>query len=1056
MNFSLPSFSLRHPITVVMVLVSVAVAGTIAWYRMPLKFLPDMDLPYVGCFVPYTGASPSQVEKEIAIPAEGEFRTIPNLKRIYTYSSNAGCRINMQFESGTAMATASAEVRDRVERLKLVLPQEVDRIFIYRHSSNSIPVMAFGLFKEGNEEEFIHLVRTIGEPRLSRVDGVAEVQIFASKPEPEVLIEFDQDKLRTHNVPLYQVITNLQMANLNLSVGELLDGETKCLVRVVDEFTRPESLADIIVSSSGLRLRDVAKVGFRSREMEGHYDIDGKGGAFIIVRKESEANTVETCQALKEEMERLKEDPVFAGSQDFVFFDQSEMVLSALNGLIDAGRGGGMLAILVLYLFLLRLRPTLVVALAIPVSLLAALAVMFFWGMSLNVVTMVSLIVAVGMLVDDAIVVIENIYRHIQLGRDHVESAERGTNEVGIAITASTITTVVVFIPVFYMQRGEMSEYMKEFAVPITAALFASLFVAFTLIPLAVGHMRERKTRHLFVSQEEASSGLVGKRGFFERAFAVHPLTHVINAYGACLNFVLHRRLASMLVIILIMAATVAIPYRKVGIQNMPTLDMRQVNVDVKLDQNFDMAMAADLFDVIGKAIDKQREELGIKNVFRMFTRAGGKFEIHLIEADEAGFAGLKYGTQDVLGIISERLPKAVPGAELTVCLPETGEGGDSEKSINLRMRGDDTLLLTQYAERFKTLLETLENVSDVRVDTERAKQEVQLRVDEALAQSAGISPMVIARTVDIALRGARLPYMKQAGREFPVWAQFQEEDRKRRDNLENVAVVGSQGALVPLNQLVTFDKAKSPMEIRRVDAKSVVQITARVGGKDMVKIQKDIQALINNFELPSGYSVHLGEQFEEIAANLANFAATLLLAIILIYIVMATLFESLLLPLSILVSVPLAFIGVYWGLFFMETSLDTVGLIGCILMVGVVVKNGIVIVDHINLLRNEGLDRLAAAVQAGKDRFRPVMMTALTTILGVAPLAMESQSGSTISFVSLGRAFISGLSAGTLLTLVVVPLLYSVIEDAADQARGFLADCSRLAGRPVAEDSNQ
>ncbi|HRT66867.1 MAG TPA: efflux RND transporter permease subunit [Candidatus Hydrogenedentes bacterium] len=1045
MKFSLPAFSLRHPVAVLMTLASCVGVGIIACYAMPLKFLPEMDFPFIGSFMPYPGATPQQVEREIAIPAEGEFRTIPGVSRIWSSSTTDGCRINMRFESGTNMATASAEVRDRIERLKLKLPKDVDRILLFRHNSNSIPIMAFGLFRAGDEMEFIHLVRTIIRSRLSRVEGVAEVTIFASKPEPEVLIEFDQNRLKTHNVALYQVVGLLQTANLNMSVGSLNDAGNKFYVRVTDEYNRPEDLAEIVISPSGLRLKDVAQVSFRTREAEGHYDIDDKGGAFIIIRKESEANAVQTCRNVLEEIGRIKADPAFEGVEEKIFFDQSELILTARDGLIHEGQAGGLLAIIVLYIFLLRLRPTLVVALAIPVSMVTALGYMYFTGLTLNMITMVSMIVAVGMLVDDAIVVVENIFRYRQLGLDPVTSAIRGTQEVMVAVTASTITTVVVFIPVFYMQSGEMAAYMKQFAVPMTAALFASLFVAFTLIPLSTSRMKQEKPKN---RRGEDSSAW--NRWRLLRFFQVHPITRLIHLYAKILDLSLRRRLASVVAIGAVMLVTAYFPYRRVGMQDMPTLDLREIDVRVDLDQNFDMAMATDVFEQLKDAIKKQRDELDIKNLFTRYGPGGGSIDVYLKKPEEYP-VGQKppYSTQDALNILWQRLPAKLPGVDIQLAMPETRREGETAKTVSVRLSGDDSLRLAQLAEQFQWLMRSLPNITDVNIGVPRTKQEVQLQVDGPRADSAGINPSVIARTVDVALRGNRLPYLKQGGREFPVWAQFREEDRKSKDNLENVAVIGKTG-LVPLNQLVSFGKAEIPASIERIDGRNVIGISGKVSVNDLMQVQRELRRLMASIELPTGYTIDVGDEFRELNANLANFGTTLSMAVILIYIVMAALFESLLLPLSILMSVPLAFIGVYWGLYITGTSLDTIGLIGCILMVGVVVRNGIVIVDHINLLRSQGMTRHEAVVQAGRDRFRPVMMTALTTILGIMPLAFESRSGGTVSFISLGRSLVAGLTTGTILTLVIVPLFYTLIEDVKDFIVHFFGAFHRLRPAPM------
>jgi HAE1 family hydrophobic/amphiphilic exporter-1 len=360
---------------------------------------------------------------------------------------------------------------------------------------------------------------------------------------------------------------------------------------------------------------------------------------------------------------------------------------------------------------------------------------------------------------------------------------------------------------------------------------------------------------------------------------------------------------------------------------------------------------------------------------------------------------------------------------------------------VELLVRGDDAERVREYAERFRLFLAGIPNLSDIETGTERAKEEMRVRIDEDLAEEVGVSPMIVARSVDFALRGIRLPYMKQGGREIPVWAQFREEDRKKRSNLENVTVQARNGELVPLNRLVTLERAKSPQSVERVNGKNVVAIEAKVAGDDFAAVKAAIEERIRAFDLPPGYSVDLGDELAELDLNQANFITSLLLSIVLIYIVMGALFESYVLPLSILTAVPLAFFGVYWMMFITQTSMDTIAFIGCILMVGIVVNNGIIIIDHINQLRLQGFSRDEAILQGGHDRLRPVMMTALTTILGCVPLAIGGDVGEEVSFTSLGRALIGGMTTGTFLTLLVVPLFYTFIDDLRIWFLRFLRD---------------
>lgn len=1047
LKHSLPELALKRPITVIMLMVTLIGLGVIAWYRIPIEFIPRLDIPFIGCVIPYPGATPSQVENDIAIPAEGEFRTLSSLKRIASTSDSDGCSLQMMFDWDTDMGNATAEVRDRMERLKLQLPADVDRMYLRRYSSTSMPVMAMAVGWENDEEELAQLVRRHLQPRLMRIEGVADVMIF-SRADKEVLIEFDQNDLRSNNISIYQIVNMLQNSSLNVSVGEMDDGGKKYFVRVLGEFEHPDEIAQQVIGQHALRLKDVADVGYRARNVDMEYTIDNMKGLFMLIRKESEANTIDVCEAIRNELDSSLQEPMFEGVKTFTFMDQSELILSSLNNLIKSGEYGAALAVIILFLFLRRILPTGIVTLAIPTSVLAGLVYIFFAGMTLNLITMISLIIALGMLVDNSIVVIENIYRYQQLGLDPKESARRGASEVGMAITASTLTTVVVFIPILYLETGEMATYMKQFAAPITVSLGASLVVALTLIPLAASRMSMRHVVPASVLAETLDDvhkpGRPGRPSMWR-----HPLAWVIHVYSEWLAWTIKWRLASTLIIAALLVLTLLVPFKHMTRQGMPRVDMREVNIEIELQQNFDMAGAKQIFAELQNMIDDEREELGIKNVFLHYTPAGGSIYAYLVKPEDLGLGEeMPFTTQEVVDILRQRIPPLIPGAELRFSVAEESE--NSAGGVSLRMRGEDADILAAYAERFKTLLSEIPGVDDVFTSAENEKQEMQLTVNDRLAEEMGVSAFVIAQTVDFALRGIRLAYLKQEDREVPVWAQFREEDRKSRSNLDNVAILSGRGELVPLNQVVSLARASSPSAIQRVDGKNVIVVTAKTAADNLVGLAKDVKNLMASFDLPRGYSIDQGDEMEELAKDLANFITAMALAVVLIYIVMGALFESYVLPLSILTTVPLAALGVCWAMYLTNTPVDTVSLIGVILLMGVVVNNGIVIVDHINQLRKQGIGRTEAILQAGRDRFRPVMMTALTTILGCVPLAVGSTIGQTVAFYSLGRALIGGLTAGTFLTLVVVPLFYTLVDDVQTWCLRFLSDLRGLKGSPA------
>ncbi|MBI1318510.1 MAG: MMPL family transporter [Candidatus Hydrogenedens sp.] len=1032
MKFSLPEFALRKPVTVVMLSISMLALGGIAWYRMPLKFLPDVDRPFIGVSVPYPNASPQQVEQQIAIPLEGEMRTIPGLRRIRTISDADGCFASLQFSLDTNITQVSAEVRDRMERLKLKLPAEADKMLLQRFSSRSIPVVALGVFRSGDEEQFIHEVRTFIEPQLRRLEGVANIEIITPIQENEILIEFDQDRLESQNLALGQVITAIGESSMNLSLGQIQDEDTKYYVRSVGEYRRIEDIQNLIVSPNGLRLKEIADVTYSDRDPQAHVALDGKGGAVLLIVKESEANTVDVCRRVNKEINRLLGTQMFKDVQLRIFFDQSELILSALNNLFKQGVYGGVMALGVLFFFLHRFRPTIIVALSIPTSLLVAFVFMFFMDMSLNLVTMVSMIIAVGMLVDNAIVVVENIIRHRELGETAKRSAINGAAEVGLAIFAATATTWVVFVPMFYMETGQMSVFMEQLGLPLIVALGGSLVIALTLVPLAMSRMASSK-ENLF---QRLLARMAGSRG--EKAAAqgksasswFQPVEWVVQGYGKLLDWSLHNRLATMCALAAFGAITYYIPFQSVGMRELPKLDTREIKVDVALEQNYDMAMAQDLFGTVEENLDNWRDELGIKSILTFYELGGGVIDIYLYAPEDPHPYGANppFVTEDVMKILAQRLPNLVPGATLNFELTDTSESGN-ESAVSLRMRGDDTAMLEDYANRFKTVLSNIENINGVELDTEKDQTEIQLHIDGALAEGRGVNPEALAMTVQSALRGSRLPFLKQGGREIPVWAQFREEDRESKANLDNVKVLSATGELVPVNQLVEYGKAPAAATIQRVDGKNIVNITARAESDDMGQIKRDLEVAAKSFDLPVGYGIDLGDSLMELDENAFSFLSTMLMAVILIYLVMAALFESYFFPLSILTTVPIALAGAVWALYFTNTQFDSVTLIGCILMAGIIVNNGIVIIDHINQVRRETGTRNPAIIEAGCNRFRPVMMTAITTILGLVPLALATTGGAA-TFAGLGRALIGGLTVGTVLTLVIVPVFYTFLDD--------------------------
>lgn len=1024
---SLPAFAIRRPITILMLVVSLLTLGWVAFQRTPIEFLMRFDVPFLWCYIPYPGATPQQVEQEIAVLVEGEFKTLRGLERVTTRSGDGGCNVTLRYRWDTNMQHATAEVRDRIERLKLVLPREVDRIFIRRYSTDQEPILRFALFRDRDEDDLARAARTYLRGRLQRVDGVADVEVSGRELQ-EVYVDFDQQALSSLHLGLYEVIGALQAASFDVGVGSVVDGNTRHFVRTTGQYQSPEQLEQLIVGP-GVRLKDVATVRVRAPDGASSFSIDGKQGVFIVVRKESEANAVRTCDAVRAELEEIQDDPRFAGAEVFVFHDQSEIIRYALGNLMKAGLFGSVLAFTVLFVFLRRLRPTVVVALVTPASLVVAFVYIFLTGRSMNVVTIAAMLVCVGMLVDNAIVVVENIQRHRRLGEGGLRDIVRGANEVALAITASTATTIVVFIPVVYLEAGELSMFMKEFAGPVTVALIASLVLALSLLPLT-----ESRTRH--AGAEAPSNPLSAAVG--------GVLDRLRDGYMALLRRAIHRRPHLVGLLLLLVAGTYYFPFRSVGMQQLPQMDLREIEVHFNADPNYGSESVRETVEQLQERILAHRDQIGLKHLYidRWGTGARLRLFLHKPEDLPPG-QSVPFETAEVRDIVSQLLPERVPGGVVDCGIPSATPNDTT--TVTVRLLGDNTGTVDLYARDLVRLMEAQPAISKASSDREETREEIQVRIDGPRAAATGTNPSAIARTVNFALSGTQLPPIKQDGREISVRAQLQGEDRRTRENLETVAVQSAEGGLVPLNTLTFLEKAPVAHGVTREDGKSVATITGTTNVKDLTEVQAQLARIAAQFELPRGYRLRLGDEFRGMDENLRNFRAALIMSIILIYIVMAALFESPLLPLSILSTVALAFIGVYWSLYLTATPLDTVSLVGSILMCGIIVNNGIVIVDHINQMRRAGLGRSEAIVSAGGNRFQPVLMTSLTTILGTLPIAIGSSEGGVLN--SLGRALVGGLTVGTLLTLLVVPVVYTLLDDLQVWARRYRAGLGGLAG---------
>jgi HAE1 family hydrophobic/amphiphilic exporter-1 len=836
---------------------------------------------------------------------------------------------------------------------------------------------------------------------------VGSVTVWGQEPR-RVHIDLDQERLKAYGVSLYDLVLGLERDNFNLTGGEILDGGKRYLVRVTNEYRSLEDLRKIPVNERGLRLGDIAKIDYGYPEQTVLTRMDGRNAVAVGIKKESTANTVEVCRAVLKEMESISRGSGYSGFRYSTIFDQSEYILNSFKDLRDSGMWGGLFAVCVLFFFLRRVLPTLVVTLAIPVSILVAVMIMYFLGMTLNVVSMVGLMLGVGMLVDDSIVVSENIMRLRDLGVDRRESSLRGSEEVTMAILASTLTTIVVFLPMVFMEKGIMKVYTREVGVSISLSLLASLFVAMTFIPVLAVRLplRMKKTSRI--------------------------LSSMMAYYRRQLEWVLHHRSQVAVVLVILIALTVLVPMRRVPQKGETGGDIRGVILDLRLRGAQDRQKIQDALVAVEEVLESRRDALEIEHVYSQSGYMADRSRIHVF-LKEGGDA--RVSTEEAKTEILRCLPE-IPDVDFVV--PEQrGPGSDVENEIQIVLRGEDPVVLEALGDDLVERLKKVQGVIRAETDVEPGYDEMQLKVDRSLARKYGVSPMVAAQTVAFGIRGYALKKMKAEDRELAVYIQLEKEDRENLASLEGLQLMSEHGQLVPLNVVGRFRETAGLKVIRRSDGKRIVKVRAQTLGEALSILKRRADVALEDFELPPGYRLEFGQNILDLEKTRRSFVSAILFSIVLVYFLLGALYESYAHPFTILTSVPLALIGSYWVMYITGTAMDVAAFIGLILMVGIVVKNAIVIVDHINFLRDSSPTLEEAIIQAGLDRLRPVLMTAATTILGLLPLAYGgSNIGGVVMFAPLAKAVMGGLTLSTLLTLFVVPLFYTFVEDAGQALR--------------------
>jgi len=1005
----LPELSVRRPVTIVMAFLALCVLGAIAWSRIPLELMPGRFSPSsLWVSVPYPGATPRENESAILLPVEEQLSTLAGLKEMTGRAGSGQVSFSLEFHRSMSMDEGYNAVVDRMERVMVDLPEDVERYYIYRWNPADTPIIWAGVSLGEDVEYPYQLAEEVIKARLERVDGVGQVEIWGASPR-QVYVDFSLDALSEHNISLYEVIQSLSSDNFQLASGRMTDRGQVRYVRSLARYTDIEELRRAPIRDS-LVLEDIAEVFYGTVSSASINRIDGQEGIGLAVSKESDANTVATAARVLIAMAEL-EASQGGDVRFFTFFNQGGLIEKSINDLLTSATYGGIFAVIVLFAFLRDLRMTVLIAACIPFALLLTVTWMYFNGGSLNLLSLLGLMIAVGMVVDNSIVVVESIYARRSRGEVADSAAISGTAEVALAITLSTLTTMVVFLPVILMsENADFSFFMGELGFPVVWALAASLIVALVFTPLTTTLMRGD-----------------GAAAFSEPRWVAFLGGH----YKRWLRWVLTRRSDTLLGVVAMAFVTFAVPVKSVGCQDGGDGNVSEFSIVYRFPGDFTYAERLEIVDTYEAYVQEHREEWGVE-VHRSRLRSAdsyGRTTVHLAEERPAEMIS----RQEVVREARETLPE-LAGVEAQIGWDGGQEGEVPQFTIMLQ--GDDTEKLSVLGEEVRRMIRTVPGVIGALPELEEgASEEMRLVVDREAAARYSIGAQQIGQTVSFALRGTGLPDYHDGDIEVDVFARFRLEDRADMDRLLDFpmfspTIMGS----IPLRALVDTEVGRGLGTIRRTNRQTSWPITVDVDpDADMMVVRATVDAALAQMSFPRGYSWKQ-PSYDMNAEDDAARNMALLLSITMVFLIMGVLFESFLLPLSIITTIPMALFGVYWTLYLTRTPLDVMGGVGLIILIGVVVNNGIVLIDLVTRLR-ETMPRTEALVEAGRRRMRPILMTALTTIFGLLPMAVGSSSFIGIPYAPMGRVVAGGMVAGTLLTLFFVPYLYSVLDDMRDSA---------------------
>jgi HAE1 family hydrophobic/amphiphilic exporter-1 len=1020
---NLPDFSVKRPIFTTMVTLILVILGAVSLSRLQIDMLPDIELPTLTIRTEYEGASPEVMERLITQIIEEIVATVPGVEEITSTSSEGQSTVRVSFVWGTKIDTAAIDVQGKLEDEINELPEDVVRPRIRKFDIASFPVVILGVSSNLDPVELTELIEVQIRYRFARIPDVAQVDVFGGFNR-EVRVELDPDRIQAAGLPLDKVLEAIRDANLDLPAGKIEEGRYEVMLRAPAEYINLDQIRDTVIvqrDGAAVTLGQIAEVKDTYEKLTRIVRVNGGRGLRIGIRKQANANTVEVSRRVLAEIEAVNQD--FPQVKIVPVINQGNFIERSIANVARSVVYGGGLAIVVLLFFLRNIRSTLVISLSIPISIVTTFALIFFGGFTLNLMTLGGLALGVGMMVDSSIVVLENIFRRrSEYGESPEAASVEGAREVGTAIVASTITTLVIFLPLIFV-RGVSGILFKELAYVIMFALICSLAVAMSLVPM----LASRLLTSTPVGRNEPASRLNRWT-----AFATSVFSGLENAYLRLLRWVLGHRLVTVFAAaVLLCASLLLLPL--IGSEFLPPSDEGEVRVTGKMEIGTRLELVdrqtRKMAQVVQPAVPETVASVVSVGAYgwRPDATAEGEIRMSLLPSAQRDRSNVEIA-QD----LRRRLDGKVPGMEIRVRAPQ-GQfllerllGGD--EGLTIEIRGYDLATLDSLAAAAAKLIVDVPGITDVDTSLEAGVPQQEIRVNREKIADLGLSVRNVTQMLQTAVAGSKAGEYRTGGNSYRILLQLKDAEKRSLDEILNLTLTTGAGDKVALRNVVTAESSRGPILIDRKDQQRIVTVRANVAGRDLGSVANDVQALLDQIPRPVEYDLTVAGNYEEQQKAFRELVISLVLALVLVYMVLACQYESLRDPLVVMFSVPLAAVGVLVTLFITRTTLNVQSYIGCIMLGGIVVNNAILLVDQAGRLVSDGMRTREALIEAGRRRLRPILMTTLTTILGLMPLALGIGEGSDAQ-APLARAVVGGLTGSTLITLVLIPAVYSLFH---------------------------